>query len=102
MRAIHLELVPRCVHRGVIDGKGYGIATYHAGVGHAQEVFARTERPATEQEVGEHQLILHPAERMIPVLKPSSNRQTIKKEKIKKRNTSRTVEGSRDRTFRIR
>lgn len=54
MRTVDLQLVPRCVHRGVIDGERYSVTSDHAGVGHAQEMFPRTEGTATEQEVSEH------------------------------------------------
>jgi len=69
VRTIHLQFVPRCIHRGVIDRKRYGITACYAGIRHTQKVLSRTEWTTAEQEIGEHQLILHPAERMISILK---------------------------------
>jgi len=69
VRTIHLQFIPRCIHRGVINRKRYGITACYAGIRHTQKVLSRTERTAAKQEIGEDQLILHPAKRMISILK---------------------------------
>lgn len=69
MRTVHFQFVLRRVHRRIIDRKRYVIAPNRAGVRHPEKVFPCAERAASEQEVGEHELVLRPPERMIPILR---------------------------------
>ena len=69
MRPVHFQFIFWCVHRGIIDRKWYVIASNYAGICYTEKMFSWPEWSATEQKVGECELILRPTEKMVSILK---------------------------------